>query len=61
MHFCKIGIHHWGRWGKFIQGYDKLTQFRECKSCGIRSYRGIYGEQVPIDLANKSIEEVIND
>lgn len=54
---CRFGIHDWTRFGLPKSCYGQLTQFRECKECGVVDSKKGYHEQANPDDIKESIEE----
>lgn len=54
---CRVGWHDWAKFGLPKNTYGQLSQFRECKGCGLVNSRKGYHEQ----CTTASIEESINE
>jgi len=50
---CKLSFHKWNKFGKVVNAYGGLTQFRDCKRCGRISYAGCYGNQAKAEEVNR--------
>lgn len=56
---CKIGVHDWSLFGKTVDAYGGLTQFRECLRCGRLSYASCYGNQAKAKDVNRVLTEEV--
>lgn len=54
---CRLGWHDWTRFGLPKMCYGQLTQFRECKECGVVNSKSGYHEQASTESIEESIEE----
>lgn len=54
---CRIGWHDWTRFGLPKKGYGQLSQFRECKRCGLVNSKKGYHEQAQPSAIKESIDE----
>ena len=53
---CRLGWHDWNAFGKIVDAYSGLTQFKSCKICNKIAYTSCVGNQARADVVNDSIK-----
>lgn len=54
---CRIGWHNWTKFGLPKKCYGQLSQFRECKRCGVVNSKKGYHEQATPEAIKESLDE----